>query len=54
VPDLAREIEVGDQRSGLILVQRAEHRVLDEDARTRRPDDERGGRECGAALERDA
>jgi hypothetical protein len=54
VPDLAREIEVAEQCSGLILVPRAEHCVLDEDARTRRPDQERGVREGGAALERDA
>jgi hypothetical protein len=54
VPDLAREIEVVEQASGLILVPRAEHRVLDEDARTRRPDEERGVRERGAALKRDA
>jgi hypothetical protein len=54
VPDLAREVESAQQCGGLILLSRAEHRVLDEDARTRRPDDERGGRECGAALERDA
>jgi hypothetical protein len=54
VPDLAREIAVAEQCSGLILVLRAEHRVLDEDARTRRPERERGVRERGAALERDA
>jgi hypothetical protein len=54
VPDLAREIEVAKQCSGLILVLRAEDRVLDKDARTRRPDWERGVRERGAALERDA
>lgn len=40
--------------SKLILVPRAEHRVLDEHARTRRPDRERGVRGRGAALERDA
>ena len=39
---------------GLILLPRAERRTLDEDARTRRPDDKLGVRERGAALDRRA
>jgi hypothetical protein len=39
---------------GLNLLARAEHRVFDEDARTRRPDDKLGVRERGAALDRRA
>jgi len=54
VPDLAREIEVAEQCGGPILMPWVEHRVLDEDARTRRADEERGIRQRGVALLRDA
>jgi hypothetical protein len=54
VPDLAREIEVANQCGGLILVPRAEHRVLDEDARTRGRRLKSGAHERGAAPDRNA
>lgn len=48
---LRAKIEPAEQCSAPILVLRAEHRMLDEDARTRRPDEKRDSRERGVALD---